>query len=121
MTSPRVTILGAGRMGQGLALALTRAGAGARLVSRRIHPVVPPLSLFQGPRVEAIRGADLVLLAVPDDGIPGLARELAAEVGNAPGLVVLHLSGLLDRKALDGPRVYPPRMHSTMIGERIVP
>ena len=87
-------------MGQGLALALTRAGAGARLVSRRIHPVVPPLSLFQGPRVEAIRGVDLVLLAVPDDGIPELARELAAEVGSATGLVVLHLSGLLDRRAL---------------------
>ena len=100
MTPPRVTILGAGRMGQGLALALVRAGATVSLVARRAHPVTPPLELFTGPRAEAVRAADIVCLAVPDDAIAALAGELLAEGSVRRETVVLHLSGLLDRRAL---------------------
>ena len=100
MSHPSVTILGAGRMGQGLALALTRAGARITLVARRPHPVVPPLTLHQDPRPEAIAAASIVCMAVPDDAIAVLAAELAEEGAVAARTVVLHLSGLLDRSAL---------------------
>ena len=100
MAQPRVAILGAGRMGQGLALALGEAGHRSTLVSRSSHPVIPPLRLHTGPRETALRDASVVLLAVPDAAIASLATELAAEGGITPQHVVLHLSGLLDREAL---------------------
>ena len=100
MAQPSVAIVGAGRMGQGLALALGEAGHRITLVSRSSHPVVPPLQLHRGPREEALRGATIVLLAVPDGAIPSLAAELAVEGGITPRHVILHLSGLQDRGAL---------------------
>jgi predicted short-subunit dehydrogenase-like oxidoreductase (DUF2520 family) len=87
-------------MGQGLALALGRAGHPVALVSRSGHPVAPPLRLHSGPRADALRAASLVLLAVPDGAIASLAAELADEGAVTPDHVVLHLSGLLDRDAL---------------------
>jgi predicted short-subunit dehydrogenase-like oxidoreductase (DUF2520 family) len=87
-------------MGQGLALALGSAGWSVHLVSRTTHPVAPPLRLHAGGRAAAVRGADLVLLAVPDGAVPSVAAELAADEVVAPRHVVLHLSGLLDRGAL---------------------
>jgi predicted short-subunit dehydrogenase-like oxidoreductase (DUF2520 family) len=95
-----VVIIGAGRMGQALALALSAAGAEVALFSRRARPLVPPLVLHPGPRAEPVRAADLVLLATPDDIIPLAAAELADEAAVGPRQVVLHLSGLLDRRAL---------------------
>lgn len=100
MTAFTVAILGAGRMGQGLALSLVRTGAEVALVARRPHPVTPPLALHPGPRTLALRKAAVVLLAVPDDAIAALAAELAAERSVGPTAAVLHLSGLLDRGAL---------------------
>ena len=100
VAQPSVTILGAGRMGQGLALALGEAGHRITLVSRSSHPVTPPLRLHSGPRESALRDASVVLLAVPDGAITSLAAELAAEGGITPHHVLLHLSGLRDREAL---------------------
>ena len=97
-TLPRLAILGAGRMGQGLALALR--SYDVALVSRRPHTLVPPLRPYEGFRADAVRTAGLVLLAVPDDAITPLSAELAAEGTVGPGHAVLHLSGLLDRGAL---------------------
>ncbi len=98
MPGPSITILGAGRMGQGLALALS--GHVVSLVARTTHPVTPPLRLHRGTRDAAVRGAEIVVLAVPDDAVTPLAGELADEGSISPGHVVLHLSGLLDREAL---------------------
>ncbi|HEX2249762.1 MAG TPA: DUF2520 domain-containing protein [Gemmatimonadales bacterium] len=100
MSQPRITIIGAGRMGQGLGLALKRRGYKVVLVGRTHRDVVPPLVLHQGSRSEATSGADLILIATPDDAISTVARELAAERAIARDQVVLHLSGLLDRTAL---------------------
>jgi predicted short-subunit dehydrogenase-like oxidoreductase (DUF2520 family) len=85
-------------MGQGLALALR--GNDVALVSRGGRRLVPSLAVHAGPRVDAVRPAGAVLLAVPDDAIAPLAAELAAEGSIGPGHTVLHLSGLLDRQAL---------------------
>lgn len=85
---PLTAIVGAGRMGRGLTAALERSGHPVRLVGRDRRP-------------GATRGADVVLLAVPDDAIQALAAELAREGAIGGEQVVLHLSGLLDRAALD--------------------
>ena len=100
MSQPRITIIGAGRMGQGLGLALKRRGYRVLLVNRTPRDVIAPLILHQGSRAEATLGAELILLATPDDGIEELATELAAEGAVSRDQVVLHLSGLLDRSAL---------------------
>ena len=100
MSQPRVTIIGAGRMGQGLGLALKRRGYKIALVARTSRDVTPPLMLHQGSRAEATSGAELVLIATPDDAIGLVAAELAAEGAITRDQVVLHLSGLLDRGAL---------------------
>lgn len=100
MSQPRVTIIGAGRMGQGLGLALKRRGYKVVLLNRSPREVIPPLVLHQGSRAEATTGAELVLIATPDDAIGMVAAELAAERAISRDQVVLHLSGLLDRNAL---------------------
>ncbi len=100
MSQPRVTIIGAGRMGQGLGLALKRRGYKIALVARTPREVTPPLVLHQGSRAEATAGAELILIATPDDAIGSVAAELAAEGAVGRDQVVLHLSGLLDRNAL---------------------
>jgi predicted short-subunit dehydrogenase-like oxidoreductase (DUF2520 family) len=87
-------------MGQGLGLALKRRGYKVVLVSRTPRDVTPPLMLHQGSRAEATAGAELVLIATPDDAIGQVAAELAAEGAISRDQVVLHLSGLLDRNAL---------------------
>jgi predicted short-subunit dehydrogenase-like oxidoreductase (DUF2520 family) len=100
VAQPSVVIMGAGRMGQGLALALGQGGHPVVLVSRSSHPVVPPLRLHQGPRDRAVRSAAVVLLAVPDRAIAPLSAELASQSGIGSSHTVLHLSGLQDREAL---------------------
>ena len=87
-------------MGQGLGLALKRRGYKIALVARTSRDVTPPLMLHQGSRAEATSGAELVLIATPDDAIGLVAAELAAEGAITRDQVVLHLSGLLDRGAL---------------------
>ena len=104
MARAGVAILGAGQMGQGLALALRRSHHPVFLVSRTLHPVIAPLRLHRGDRSDAIREAGVVLLAVPDDAIAPVASELAREGAVESRHAVLHLSGLLDRGAL-GPLV----------------
>jgi predicted short-subunit dehydrogenase-like oxidoreductase (DUF2520 family) len=100
VSQPRVTIIGAGRMGQGLGLALKRRGYKIALVARTPRDVTPPLMLHQGSRAEATAEAELILIATPDDAIGSVAAELAREGAITRDQVVLHLSGLLDRNAL---------------------
>lgn len=100
MAQPRVTIIGAGRMGQGLGLALKRRGYRVVLLARTPRDVIPPLILHVGSRSEATAEAELVLIATPDNAIGSVAAELAREGAVARDQVVLHLSGLLDRTAL---------------------
>jgi predicted short-subunit dehydrogenase-like oxidoreductase (DUF2520 family) len=79
LSQPRITIIGAGRMGQGLGLALKRRGYKVVLVNRSPREVIPPLILHQGSLAEASAGAELVVIATPDDAITEVARQLAAE------------------------------------------
>src|SRR3954465_4885259 len=107
LSQPRVTIIGAGRMGQGLGLALKRRGYRVLLLNRSPRDGVPPLILHQGRLSEATAGAELILIATPDDAIEEVAAELAARGDISHDQVILHLSGLLDRRALQP--LDPPR------------
>ncbi len=95
-----VGIVGPGRAGLGIGLALAQAGHEVRLHGRRGKPVPPPLELSWGGPPPWLRDVGIVLLAVPDPAIGLAAEALAASDGVTPRHVVLHLSGLVDHTAL---------------------
>src|SRR5215472_14222222 len=78
-----VGVVGAGRVGTALAVALSRAGhrvVGASAISaaskERIERYLPGAPVLQPEDVVA--AADLILLTVPDDALSGLVRGLVA-------------------------------------------
>ncbi|WP_425548739.1 Rossmann-like and DUF2520 domain-containing protein [Amycolatopsis ultiminotia] len=93
-----VGVVSAGRVGSVLGAALARAGhtvvaasglsAASLNRAERLLPGVPLL-----PPDEVVRRADLVLLALPDDALPGMVRGLAATESVRPGQIVVHTSG----------------------------
>lgn len=104
-----VGIIGPGRAGVGLALALAGAGREVLLYGRRNKAVPRPLTLTVGPADGPpppawIAQAGVVLLAVRDDAIRPLAELLARAGAIRPEHVVLHLSGVHGQEAL-GPLV----------------
>src|SRR5262245_28958677 len=86
-----IAIIGGGRMGRGLAGALSEAGERVVLWSR--HEAA-------GAVEDAVSGAHTIILAVPDDAIGALATELQKARAVKQDHVVLHLSGLHGRDAL---------------------
>jgi predicted short-subunit dehydrogenase-like oxidoreductase (DUF2520 family) len=94
----RVGVVGAGRVGTALAVALRRAGhevVAASAVSdasvRRVARNLPGAAIMQPS--EVVGAADLVLLAVPDDALPALVAGLAATGAAFEGRLVAHVSG----------------------------
>jgi predicted short-subunit dehydrogenase-like oxidoreductase (DUF2520 family) len=94
----RVGVIGAGRVGTALAVALSRAGhritaasavsdASRERVRRYLSgtPVIQPADVADA--------ADLVLLTVPDDALPGLVRGLVATEAPLAGRMLMHASG----------------------------
>src|SRR2546430_13491801 len=91
---PAVGIIGPGRAGVGLALALARAGYTVRLHGRRKKAVPKPLELTVGPADVApppawLSQAGVVILAGRDDAVPPPADALARRGGVRPGARVL--------------------------------
>ncbi|KGN38156.1 coenzyme F420-dependent NADP oxidoreductase [Knoellia subterranea KCTC 19937] len=93
-----IGVIGAGRVGSVLGAALQRAGhtiQAAYAVSadsrERADELLPGVPLRDVP--EVIDGADLVLLAVPDDALPDLVSGLAATNTWQAGQIVVHTSG----------------------------
>jgi predicted short-subunit dehydrogenase-like oxidoreductase (DUF2520 family) len=93
-----VGIIGAGRAGTALGTALARAGhevVAASAVSeasvRRARASFPGAAITEPGQV--LRGADLVLLTVPDDVLPGLVAGLAATGAPLGGRMLAHASG----------------------------
>jgi predicted short-subunit dehydrogenase-like oxidoreductase (DUF2520 family) len=101
MTRPArlaVGVVSAGRVGTVLGAALARAGhtvvaaSGLSAASvRRADQLLPGVPLL--PPDEVARGADLVLLALPDDALAGMVRGLVATDSLRPGQIVVHTSG----------------------------
>jgi predicted short-subunit dehydrogenase-like oxidoreductase (DUF2520 family) len=97
MTEYDVGIVSAGRVGAVLGAALIRAGhrvvAGAaesRASRERASLLLPGVPVL--PAADVARRAELLLLAVPDDVVRGLAGELAEAGGVRPGTLVVHTS-----------------------------
>jgi len=93
-----VGVVSAGRVGAVLGAALAVAGhvvVAASGVSdrsvRRAEELLPEVPLLSPD--EVVRRADLVLLAVPDDALPGLVRGLAAAGAFRAGQIVAHTCG----------------------------
>ena len=93
-----VGVVSAGRVGAVLGAALASAGhivVGTSGVSdrsvRRAEELLPGVPLLAPD--EVVRRADLVLLAVPDDALPGLVRGLAAAGALRAGQIVAHTCG----------------------------
>ena len=91
----RIAIVGAGTAGTAVAVRWIRAGHVVTAVAGRTAtparaarwlPGVPVVDV-----VDAPAGAELVVLSVPDDALPGVATVLADRL--EPGAWVLHLSG----------------------------
>ena len=93
-----VGVVGTGRVGAVLGAALARAGhrvVAAYAVSaasrQRADALLPDVVLVTPPEVFA--ASDLVILAVPDDALPGLVEGLVATGSIRAGQIVLHTSG----------------------------
>jgi predicted short-subunit dehydrogenase-like oxidoreductase (DUF2520 family) len=93
-----VGVVSAGRVGAVVGAAWAAAGhhvVGASGVSResvrRAETLLPDVPLL--PPDQVVKGVDLVLLAVPDDVLPGLVQGLAATECFRPGQIVVHTSG----------------------------
>jgi predicted short-subunit dehydrogenase-like oxidoreductase (DUF2520 family) len=112
---PTVSVVGAGRLGQALAIALGSSGYPVvALVARRrqkaekavalLHKTLnqtkpPPLALAANELAE-LPTADLILIATPDDLIAETAQRLSALLRTQQRATVLHTSGALSSSAL---------------------
>ena len=101
-----VGVVGAGRVGAVLGAALARAGhrvTGAYAVSdasrERAATLLPGVPVADVPTVVA--GAELVLLAVPDDALAALVAGLSATGAWQAGQLVVHTSGRHGTAVLD--------------------
>lgn len=104
---PVVGIIGPGRAGVGLALALAQGAYEVRLHGRHKRRVPAPLTLTVGDGAAPppwIGDVGVVILAVRDDAIRPLAESLAQARAIRAEHVVLHLSGAQGQEAL-GPLV----------------
>lgn len=96
-----VGIVGAGRAGVGLGLALARAGHRVFMHGRSSKDLPVPLELTWGGVPPWLGAVEIVLLAVPDDALASLAGELAASGKVTDRHAVLHISGVLDSSVLE--------------------
>ena len=94
----RTGVVSAGKVGAVLGAALQRAGHGATAVAAvsraslaRAEALLPGVPVR--PPDEVAANADLVVLAVPDDVLPGLVRGLVAAGSLRSGQIVLHTCG----------------------------
>ncbi len=98
---PPVGIVGAGRAGLALALALRRARvAVAGVHARRERPVPAGVKLTVGGTPPWLGRVGVVIVAVADDGLPGCAADLARAGSLGLGQTALHLSGALTHDVL---------------------
>ncbi|MGL5819971.1 MAG: NAD(P)-binding domain-containing protein, partial [Phycicoccus sp.] len=118
-----VGVVGTGRVGAALGAALARAGhrvVGAYAVSdtsrARAEALLPGVPVLADP-AEAVRRAELVVLAVPDDALPDLVSGLASTGAWQAGQIVAHTSGRHGVAVLDPARehhVLPLALHPAM-------
>lgn len=105
---PTVSIIGAGRLGTALALALASRGYSVEgVVARRLSHAQKVRKALAGglalseSQLSGLPESTLTLIATPDDAITSVARKLARlQKGTARGRTVLHTSGALSSEVL---------------------
>jgi predicted short-subunit dehydrogenase-like oxidoreductase (DUF2520 family) len=98
---PPVGIVGPGRAGLGLAVALRRARiAVVGVHGRGAKPMPPGVKLTVGGVPPWLGRARIVVIAVRDDALPGTVADLARSGAIGADHVVLHLSGVLTHDVL---------------------
>ena len=105
MTGYRVAIVGAGRMGQALGLAMAEAGYTVVLLSRSPRTQALPVAIEVHDWASRLAKAEVVLIATPDHAIETVAGRLGRENVIGPDHAVFHVSGWHDRwaiRALEG-------------------
>ncbi len=104
-----VCIIGSGRLGTALAIALESSNhAVLALVARRLSSVKKAAAriktralLLSARELERLPTSDLILISTPDDAVSDIAKQLATTQGKkARGRTVLHTSGALSSAAL---------------------
>lgn len=109
---PSVSIVGSGRLGQALAIALYSSGypilamvarrvAHARKAAAQINRLEKPVLALSADQLRQLPDSDVILIATPDDAIKSTAEALAVSQKRARrGQTVLHTSGALDSDVL---------------------
>lgn len=97
---PALSVVGAGRAGSALAVALTQAGYRVRAVASRTRVHAEQLAVLVGAEVAATplaaaRAADVTLLTVPDGAIAPVAATIAASGVSLRGHGIVHCSARL--------------------------
>lgn len=108
----KIAIIGTGNVGLAFANLLQRQGHQVNLGSRdpalfklKLQKALPQFSFefVLCHTEEALKGADLTLLAVPDDSIQEVCNSIASQL--QPSSVIAHLSGALDSSILSSAQV----------------
>lgn len=117
-----VGVIGAGRVGAVLGSALRAAGhavVGVSAVSEasleRAGALLPGVPVLEIPDV--VERAELVVVAIPDDALPGLVAGLAETACWQPGQLVVHTSGRFGWRVLEpavGRGAIPLALHPAM-------
>lgn len=117
-----VGVVGAGRVGPALAASLRLAGHRPVAVSavsdaslRRAEALLPDVPVV--PPTQVVESAELVLLTVPDDVLPGLVEGLAETGAVRPGQLLAHTSGRYGTGVLEPARragALPLALHPAM-------
>lgn len=105
---PAVSVIGAGRLGTTLAVALARKDYSIRsIVARRLASARKAASLLDGDvqalavkQLDSLRPTDIFLITTPDDQIASVAAQLARLEFAKRKPAALHTSGALSAKAL---------------------
>lgn len=100
-----VGVVGAGKVGSALGAALARAGhrvvAASGVSDASRDRAVERLGLVPTSPEDVVAHADLVLLTVPDDVLPGLVSGLVGAGADLRGKLVVHTSGAYGLSVLD--------------------
>ncbi|RLA31635.1 MAG: DUF2520 domain-containing protein [Gammaproteobacteria bacterium] len=105
-TPPKLTLVGAGRLGRTLARLWADSGVFTigEVITRHPASALDAVNFIgQGtPRSipESSLRADVLLLAVPDDQLAAVATSLTDQIDIAPGSIAFHCSGALDAACL---------------------
>jgi predicted short-subunit dehydrogenase-like oxidoreductase (DUF2520 family) len=103
-----ISVVGAGRVGTGLAVLLSRAGhrivaaSGRDATRNRVERYLPGVRFVAD--AEAARAADVVIVGVPDDRLEPITEQLADAGAFQAGRAAVHLSGATSLAALDPAR-----------------